>query len=379
MRYGLLLRRNLFRRRLRSLLTLGGLACAVALFATVESLNDGLEKALGGDQARRTLVVYRKNRYCPQTSHLPEYYAREISRLDGVSSVLPVKLFLNNCRTSLDMITFQGTPVETMLKQRRIELVSGDLARFEREPDAALVGRGFAARRGITVGENFRFSNVNVKVVGIFRAAESTEEEIILTHLEYLQRAGPVNRLGTVTQFDVLVDDPDRAGAVATAIDELFADSEEPTDTRPKIAFLESATRDLREILRFGRIFGLSCALVALALMGGTVVMGVQERYREFGAFRTIGYKARHIAGLVLGEAFLLAVLGAATGLGLATLLVAFGGIAVGVEGVQVAFSLTPMLFGKGLAMALICAGLAAAVPAWRAARIDVVQALRTI
>ncbi len=379
MRYGLMLRRNLFRRRLRSLLTLAGLACAVALFVSVESLNDGLEAALGGAESRRTLIVYRKNRYCPQTSNLPEYYEREIDRVPGVESVLPLKLFLNNCRTSLDMITFHGTPVEKLLEQRKITLVEGDLARFEREHDSALVGRGFASRRGLKVGDNFRFSNVNVKIVGIFSSPESTEEEVVLTHLEYLQRAGPVNRLGTVTQFEVKVADPERGTEVSRAIDALFADSEEPTDTRPKIAFLETATRDLREILRFGRIFGLSCALVALALMGGTVVMGVQERYREFGAFRTIGYKARHIAAMVLGETFLLAVLGGVGGLGIAAALIGLSDVAVGVEGVQVAFRLSTLLFLKGLGMALACALLAGIVPAWRAARIDVVQALRTI
>ncbi|MFT7620202.1 MAG: putative ABC transport system permease protein [Planctomycetota bacterium] len=366
------------RRKLRTFLTLAGVACSVALFVAVESLNDGMDTALSGSESRSTLIVYRKNRYCPQTSNLPQNYTSRIKEVSGVASVLPVKVFLNNCRTSLEMITFHGAPVEDMLKAKKISLIEGDLARFKNEPDAALVGQGFAARRGLSVGDSFRFGAVNVKVVGLFSSSEATENEIILTHLEYLQRAGPVNRLGTVTQFEVRVDDPDQAATVAEAIDALFVTAEEPTATRPKIAFLESATRDLREILHFGRIFGLTCVLVALALMGGTVVMSVQERFSEFGVFRTLGYKARHIAILVLGESMIMGVVGAIFGVGIAIVAILMSNISIGVEGVQVAFQVSPTLVAKGIGMAIVCALVAAIIPAMRAARLNVVTALRS-
>ncbi len=378
MRYGLLMRRSLLRRKLRTVLTLAGVACAVALFVAVESLNDGMESALGGAESRRTLIVYRKNRYCPQTSNLPQNYTRRIQEVPGVESVLPVKVFLNNCRTSLDMITFHGAPVEDMLRSKKISLIEGDLNRFKNEPDSALVGQGFASRRGLSVGDNFRFGAVNVKIAGLFTSEEATEDEIIFTHLEYLQRAGPINRLGTVTQFEVRVEDPDEAILIAEKIDDVFRTAEEPTATRPKIAFLENATKDLREILRFGRIFGLTCVLVALALMAGTVVMSVQERFSEFGVFRTIGYKARHIVLLVLGESVILGIVGASAGLLLAIVLILASDISIGVEGIQVAFLVSPLLVAKGFLMALACALLAAILPAVQAARLHVVDALRS-
>src|SRR6185503_16365658 len=261
---------------------------------------------------------YRKNRYCPQTSYLPERYRKTIEGVPGVASVLPVKVFLSNCRASLDIVVFQGAPPEDLLRTRELELVSGDAARFAREGDAALVGREFATRRRLAPGDRFRFGGIDVNVAGVFRSSEPVEEGVILTHLEFLQRAGPVDRLGTVTQFEVKIDDPARGQEIAREIDARLRTAEEPTDTRPKLAFLETATRDLREILRFGRWLALACVAVVLALVANTVIMSVQERVKEFGVFRTLGYRPARIVALVLGEALLIGASGAALGLALA-------------------------------------------------------------
>jgi putative ABC transport system permease protein len=182
--------KNLRRRPLRTLFTLMGVASAMLLFTLVESLSSGMDRALDSSEAARTLIVYRQNRYCPQTSFLPESYTERIRAIPGVESVLPVKILLNNCRASLDLVTFQGAPVEQMLATRKLRLVEGDLSRFEREKDAALLGRAFAARKGLDVGDTFRFGKIDVKVVGIFASEEPTEESVILTHLSSCSARG---------------------------------------------------------------------------------------------------------------------------------------------------------------------------------------------
>ena len=77
--------KNLLRRPGRSTLTILGVACALLLFVLVESLSAGLDRSLSGTTAARTLVVYRKNRYCPQTSFLPEWPSRSALEPDGGS------------------------------------------------------------------------------------------------------------------------------------------------------------------------------------------------------------------------------------------------------------------------------------------------------
>ncbi len=369
--------RNLLRRRGRTLLTVLGIASALLLFVLVESLALGLDSALTSGESARTLVVYRKNRFCPQTSILPESYAGRIEDVGGVESVLPVKVYLNNCRASLDLITFQGAPVDTLLEQRGVNLVAGDLAAFRSEADAALVGRAFAARKGLDVGDRFRFGDVDVKVSGIFAADARVDESLILTHLEFLQRAGPVNRLGTVTQLEVRIEDGERAEEISREIDALFAHAEEPTDTRLRSAFLQSATRDLKEILRFGRWLGLACVVVVLALVANTVVMSAQDRVREFGVLRAIGFREGHVGAMVLLESVALAGIGASLGLALAFAWLTFVPVAIGTEGVTITIDVPPALLLRGATVGLVTGILAGIVPAFTSARRAIVPSLR--
>ena len=374
----MLVLRNLTRRPGRTAMTVLGVGSAMLLLVLVESLDQGLRHAMSGSDAARTLIVYRQNRYCPQTSFLPERYMRELDSIAGVESVLPVKIYLSNCRASLDIAAFQGAPADRLLALRDIELIDGDLAIFEDERDAALLGREFAERRGFSVGDRFRIDAIDVKVAGIFRSSQPVEEGVILTHLEYLQRAGPVGRLGTVTQFEVKVADASRAREVATEIDRVFATAEEPTDTRSQLAFLESATRDLREILRFGRLLALGCVAVMLALVGNTIVMNVQERVKEMGVLRTLGWRSPRLVALVVLESLALSLGGALLGLAAALILLNVTHLSIGAEGVPVAFVVSWSVIVRGIGLAVAASLLAAIVPALRVGRIPIVVALRS-
>ena len=102
--------RNLARRPLRTGLTVAGIAVATFLFVFVESMRDGVRRATDAGAAETELVVYRKNRFCPFASQLPQSYERSIEGIPGVRSAVPVKIVVNNCRASLDVVTFRGIP-----------------------------------------------------------------------------------------------------------------------------------------------------------------------------------------------------------------------------------------------------------------------------
>jgi putative ABC transport system permease protein len=353
-KWGLLVRRNLLRRPGRSALTVLGVASATLLLALVEGLSAGLDRALSGSEAARTLVVYRQNRYCPQTSFLPERYTAQIERVPGVESVLPVKVFLSNCRASLDIVAFQGAPVDRLFDARDLELLEGDVEVFRRERDAALIGREFAARRGLSVGDKFRLGSIDVKIAGVFASSEPVEEGVVLTHLEFLQRAGPVDRLGTVTEYEVKVTDSAQAERVAQEIDAMFATAEEPTG------------------------LALGCVAVVLALVGNTVMIAVVERSKEMGVLRTLGFRGRHLLFLVLGEGVAYGLLGYLLGIGGALLLIQMTHLSIGAEGVPVSFLVSTEVALRALALSLGAALLAALVPAVQASRVEVVKALRS-
>ncbi len=61
-----------------------------------------------GSDADRTLIVFQENRFCPTTSRLPEDYAQKIKKIPGVRDVMPIQVWTNNCRASLDIVVFNG-------------------------------------------------------------------------------------------------------------------------------------------------------------------------------------------------------------------------------------------------------------------------------
>ena len=144
------------RNRTRSILTIVGVATGMFLFTTIETMQDSLKSATSITANDTTLIVFRENRFCPSTSELPEYYENEIKKIDGVTDVIPVKILVNNCGTSLDVVVFRGIPSSKVgALSKKMEFLHGSLVKWLEREDGALVGVNLAQRRRLNVGDSF--------------------------------------------------------------------------------------------------------------------------------------------------------------------------------------------------------------------------------
>jgi putative ABC transport system permease protein len=370
--------KSLWRHRTRSLLTAGGAAAALFVFCAVGAVQQGMNGLVRGP-AERALVVFQANRFCPATSRLPEDYARQVARLGGVRGVLPIQVFLNNCRASLDLVVFHGVPADQLRTARDLRLTAGAWDDFARRRDAALVGAALARRRGLAVGRPFSIGEVTVHVAGVYAAPNAAEESFVYTHLDFLQRTPGLNAVGTVTQLEVLLDDNADPDTLCRSIDALFRAGPVATDTRPKGVFQAGALGDLAELVGFANYLAWASVGLVLALVAATAVMGVQDRIREHAVLQVLGVSGPRVFRLVLAESVLLSLLGGILGVGAATALLAWGGFALGAEGVTVAFTPSARLAAVGLAVAAATGFLAGLAPAWQAARADIVPSLRQV
>jgi len=363
--------------RTRTLLTVSGTTVALFVFSFVGAVQEGLSRLLSDRQADRTLIAFQANRFCPSTSKIPEDYSRRVLKVAGVKDAVPVKVFMNNCRASLDVVVFNGLPAEKLRAVRNLTLVQGDWATFEKQRDAAVVGQAVAQRRRIKVGDKFSIGMLTVSVVGIFSSPEQANESMIFTHLDFLQRTKGLNSVGTVTQLEVLLGpdaDPQRAAA---AIDDLFRAGPIATNTRTKGVFQAGAVADLVELVGFTQYLGLACVGLVLGLVATTTVMGVQDRLKEHAVLQTLGYSGWHIFGLVLAESLLVSLAGGAIGVGLAMLILRTSKLALGTEGILIAFLPSWSLALTGFAVSALVGLVAGLVPAWQASRAEIVPALR--
>ncbi len=328
-------------------------------------------------EEKGSLIAFQANKFCPATSHLPQDYDSKIARLDGVREVVPIQVFTNNCRASLDVVVFYGVPPAKLRKARDFQLVAGDWAEFEQHQDAAVVGRAVAARRDINVGDKFSIGDLSVNVAGIFESEDPAEENHIYSHLEFLQRSKGMNLVGTVTQLEVLLDQRVDGLAVAEKIDEMFRGGPVETDTRPKGVFQAKSLGDLTQLIRMSHYLGYACVGLVLALVATTTVMSVQDRISEHAVLQTIGFSGARVFQMVMIESIVLSIAGGIFGVGAAMLMLAWTNLAVGAEAVTVAFTPSLRLAAIGLAVAAIAGTLAGLAPAWQAARTEIVSALR--
>jgi putative ABC transport system permease protein len=371
--------KSLWRHRTRTALTVSGAAVALFVFAFVGAVQQGLARLTGSRDAERTLIVFQASRFCPSTSRLPEDYARQIGKVPGVADVVPIKVFMNNCRASLDLVVFHGIPPAKLKTARDLKLIAGSWQDFESRQDAAVVGQALATRRKLATGQRFSIGEVTVTVAGVFTATHPAEENFLYTHLDFLQRTRGLNSVGTVTQFEVRLTDGADPQTVCREIDALFRSGPVQTDTRPKGIFEANAVGDLRELIGFAHYLGFACAGLVLALVATTTMMAVQDRIREHAVLQTLGFTWRRVFGLVMVESLLVSLAGGLMGIGLAMVTLAWSKLAVGTEGVTITILPSAGVALTGLAVTAVVGLMAGLVPAWQAARADIVASLRHV
>jgi putative ABC transport system permease protein len=379
LKYLPLVAKQIWRARTRSLLTIAGVGVAMFLFAGVQAMQTGVQRATEIQADDTTLVVYRKDRFCPFTSQMPQSYEQQIRQIPGVQSVVPMRIVVSNCRTSLDVVTFRGVPRESFMASfvPEFDMVSGSVADWKTRSDAALLGETLATRRGLRAGDRFEAAGITVYVAGVIRSSEPQDQNVAYVHLDFLQYASGSRSGGIVTQFNVKVDDPDKLEAVAATIDEEFSAAQEPTYTSAEKAFVARAASDVIEIVGFMRTLGWGCLAAVLALVGNAIVLSVQDRIKEHAVLQTLGFRGSLIARLIVCEGLLLSVSGAVLGCTAAMVFLAYSSLALSVEGHSLPFQATPMAFLAGVIIAAAAGVLAGLVPAWQASRREIVTCFR--
>lgn len=373
--------KNLSRRTLRTTLTVAGIAVATFLFSFVESMRDGVRRATEAGAAETRLVVYRKNRFCPFTSKLPQSYERTIQDVPGVKSAVPVKIVVNNCRASLDVVTFRGVPDEGFMEDhlQGATLRSGSLADWKLRSDAVIVGSALADRRRLRAGDRFDAAGVRTLVAGVFESDDAQDQNVAYAHLGFLQETAQRGGTGgIVTQFNVEVTDPARIEEVAAAIDERLAHDQFPTTTRPESAFVARAARDVIALVRFAGIVGWASLAAVFALIANAIALAVRDRVRDHAILQTLGWTGMDIAWMVVLEAGMLGAAGGAIGALAAYGAIAFAKLNFTMEGVSIGVTSSATVTAIGILLATALGAVAGLAPAWTASRREIVQGFRT-
>ncbi len=370
--------RLIYRQKVRSALTLAGVAAAMFLFGTIQAIQAGTREATERTASENTLVVYRENRFCPFTSRLPENYQLRIERIPGVVSATPMKVVVNNCRTSLDVITYRGVPPREAFGQH-FTVIDGSRQAWLKRSDAAMVGQVLAERRRLKVGDRFSSNGVTVTVTTIIASPLAQDQNVSYVHLDFLQRSASMAQVGVVTQFNVRIEDPKQLDEIAAKIDAEFKDAEAPTHTSSERSFTARAAGDLMQLIGFTWWVGVGCVAAVLALVANTILIGIQARVRDHAVLQTLGFGQGLIARLIISEGILLSLLGGLIGTLAATAFLRFGHFSLSNEGLSINFEANFEVWLYGMLASLAVGALAGLAPAWVAARSEIAASFRMV
>lgn len=372
--------RNALRRPIRTGLTLLSIAVAIFVFASLWSLDRGLDRMIERTGGDRVLVVFEKFKACPPFSRIPVHYSDRIIAMKNVEDAMPVRFLLSNCQTTTDLVAVHGVEPGKLRKFRNIEIAENEYAAFEKERGAAIAGQAIARKYGWKSGDAVtlkELSGVSFTIRGIFSSPGSSLENVILLDREYLEYS--ISQVGVATMILALVDEESNLDKVSYEIDKMFANSGTQTTTGPEKAFIAGNIEDFHGLVGFAQIVGYLALVLLLAAVANSISMSVRDQMREMAIMKTLGYASFKVAGIALFEAVVVSIPAALLGFTIAAATLFAGGFSVSVEG----FTITPHLPADFWLMTLcIGAGLGIAgslLPAFRGAHTKIVHALKGV
>lgn len=418
MRFLPLVLKHLRRNRIRTASTVMAIAICIFLFCTLQSVLAELQAMLDSASAKRLVT----RNAVSLVFNLPLSYGNRILAVDGVERVAVTSWFGGSLPARKEGKTegdaageaaegdgdsttdwsnfFPNMAVEDepyFAMYPEYEIPEDQYRDYLADLRGCLIGRKLADKFDWKPGDTFyleSFIPPYRKADGPFefvvRAVFDTDPvkhpgvdtNIMFFHFKYLYESTGQN-VGAGT-YNVEIADPDRAGEISKAIDDLFANSDSQTRTETEEAFAAGFISMAGNLALLLNGIGLAVAFTILLVTANTMSMAVRERRTEIGVLKTLGFSSGQVMGLIVSEAILLGVLGGAVGIGgsqaLMWLLTNTPGIQDMLAGVGLSeLDLQPVVAALGFAVAIFLGFAAGFVPALGAYRSRITDALRTV
>jgi putative ABC transport system permease protein len=383
---GSLMVASIVRNRRRSLLTVASVAVSLCLLTVLAAAYRSLflQPRLVPAEALRVASHHRVS----VTQPMPVSFLAKIRSIAGVRDSMIWQWFGGTYKDTRDprsfFARFAVEPERFFRIKPEVQLPDNQKLAFQHTRSSCIVGRKLADRFQWKVGERITLVgdifpvSLGLTIVGIYSSQE--DDENLYFDYEYLRQlliaTGQSSRADAVGVFLTAVDGPEDVDAVAAAIDKQFEDSPAPTKTESERMWQLSFVAFLGNLKLF--LLSISAALIFTILLvsGNTLSMSVRDRTREVGILKTLGFTREMILVMFMGETVLMSLAGGIAGL-------FFGaGLAVVVRESGTAFAtlrlgLSVEVTGFVVAVALLIGVLSSFIPAWQAARSQVVDSLR--
>jgi putative ABC transport system permease protein len=377
MRFAKLILKNILRNKLRTLLTLSSLVVSLFLIITLGTILTEFER--GSEEANPSRLMSRHS--VSLTFPLPIGNLQRIQTVPGVKQVMPFTWFGGIYKDERNFFAnFAADPRKMKEIYPEMKLSEPEWQAFIGDRQGAVVGRKLVTLYGFTPGQRITLNSpiYNQNVEFVIRGVYSgSDEKTLFFHHEYLNELVPDWAKDQAGMFSILANTPDDVPRIGQAVDSMFANTDAPTKTESEREFAKSFEAMTGGIKQFLYAIMAAITFSLLLVMGNTMAMTVRERTKEVGTLKAIGFKRHTIAGLFVGESVLIALVGAAIGIGFAVFVYRSVDLSLYLPNL-VSFVPTSQTLIAAFALAVIVAIVSVAYSTYRVTGLTIAEALRS-
>jgi putative ABC transport system permease protein len=380
MKYLPLVWAGLWRKRARTVLTLLCVVVAFGLFGMLHGFTAAIDGIIDAMSDTRLRTMSRVN----ITEALPLAHGQRMATVPGVQEVSYYNFFAGYYQDPRNSVQVGAIDVESFTTvYPDIQLESRYVEAMQRTRNGALVGEDLAKERGWKVGDRIPLGSAvwrrkdgaeswDFEIVGTYRSptgrVPTSELWINYAFFDEARAAGN----GTVTIYFVKIADQLRAAEISENIDALFANSTFETQTQSEKDWVRAQIGQIGDVGFFVNAISAAVMFALLFVTGNTMMQSVRERTPELAVLKTYGFTDAAVVSLVIAESLLLCCVAAAIGLGISAAISPSLFREFGAGGLNLPLAVIGLGFGVAAAFAIV----SAALPALRAQRLSIVDAL---
>jgi putative ABC transport system permease protein len=377
--------KNTLRHKLRTFLTIFGIAIAVIAFGVLRTVVTAWYQGVEASAANRLIVRQAVSFIFP----LPYSYREKIMQIPDVSKVTYSNWFggvyidQSNffARLAVDPETYFDVYNEFVVPKDQLEI-------FKKERNSCIVGADIAKKFNLkqgdvmTVDGDIYPGRWEFIVRGIYQPKfRSTDATQMLFHWDYVDermKQEMPGRAGDVGWYIVMINNPSNASKVSNQIDALFKNSSAETKSETESAFQQGFIAASGAIISSMNFISFIIIGIIMLVLGNTMIMSARERTREYAVFKTLGFSGKHLAGIIMGESLLISIIGGSIGLLLTFPIV--GGISdVIPKGMFPVFEIETVTLVLAASAALLIGIASAIFPIQRALKTKIIDGFRFV
>jgi len=374
--------KSAFRNKRRSILTVLSITFSLVLLTLMMTVWHSWYIDKGSTESAQRLITRHR---VSLTQSMPIYYADKMRAVPGVVAVAPTQWFgglYKDEKPENFFAQFATDPNEIFRVVTDFKIPDDQLAAWQKDQAGCVVDSELAKKFGWKVGDRLIIKgtifpgNLEFTIRGIFTAPQPSIT--VYFNRKYLEEAVPFFK-GHSGTFSILAASPEDVPKVAAAVDGMFRNAPEPTKTESEKAFQLSFINSIGNVKAFILSICLAVIFATLLVSANTMAMSIRERTREVAVLKTLGFTRQTILGLYVGEAVTVTMIGGVLGCLLAVGLITAVKHAPAMGFFFLGMKVTLSTYVLAVLTSALVGFLSAIVPAYHAAKIDIVEGLRYV